>query len=200
MGTHPIFESDFDCLTESKVKMGDLAEEIDQLQNEISFGEKLDDLDGKEEEEGQIKDDDEDESPKKKNVFERLGGRSKSKRQSSNGEYEEEEEEKNGESRSKRRKSTSMKSAVVDKSDRRSVVTKDDLKKVQIGNDQGKRRATRMFKNLLGTLRTFDETTKAESVTSKRAEIDKKVEEKVANDRKKIIEEKRLLLIKKREK
>ena len=40
-----------------------------------------------------------------------------------------------------------------------------------------------MFANLLGTLRTFDAKTKDENVAEKRAEIDKKVDEKIATDR-----------------
>ena len=47
----------------------------------------------------------------------------------------------------------------------------------------GKKRASRLFANLLGTLRTFDAKTKDENVAEKRAEIDKKVDEKIATDR-----------------
>ena len=64
----------------------------------------------------------------------------------------------------------------------------------------GKKRASRLFGNLLATLRTFDEKVKTESVAEKRAEIDKKVDERIATDRRKILEEKRALMQKKNEK
>ena len=44
-----------------------------------------------------------------------------------------------------------------------------------------------MFANLLGTLRKFDEKVKSEQVNEKRAEIDKKVDERIATDRRRII-------------
>lgn len=53
---------------------------------------------------------------------------------------------------------------------------------------------------MLGTLRTFDAKTKDENVAEKRAEIDKKVDEKIATDRRKIIEEKKDLMKKRHEK
>ena len=52
----------------------------------------------------------------------------------------------------------------------------------------------------MATLRTFDEKVKTESVAEKRAEIDKKVDERIATDRRKILEEKRALMQKKNEK
>ena len=51
----------------------------------------------------------------------------------------------------------------------------------------GKKRASRLFANLLGTLRTFDEKVKTENSAEKRAEIDKKVDERIATDRRKIL-------------
>merc|ERR1712088_1096465 len=194
MGTHPIFESDFDCLTEFFCKMGDLADEIDQMQAEINaFDDKLDAMDGNAE---NGKDD---ESPKK-NIFSRLGSSGDVVRKSP-GEIDSTNEDADSSPHKKRRSSVNVKSAVVDKSRRReSEISKDDINKAQLGNEQGKRRASRMLKNLLGTLRSFDENTKTEGVALKRAEIDKKVEERVAADRRKIMEEKKALLIKKREK
>ena len=89
---------------------------------------------------------------------------------------------------------------VIDSSRRKSSISKEDINKAQIGGAQGKKRATRLFANLLGTLRTFDAKTKDEGVNEKRAEIDKKVDEKIATDRRKIIEEKRGLMKKRLEK
>lgn len=180
--------------------MGDLADEIEQMQAEINaFDDKLDQIDGTGEEGNKA-----DVSPKK-SIFSRLGSSGKVVRKSSTGdETPSGEEAGGGEEVTGKRRRASIKSEVIDKnSDRRrreSDITRDDINKAQIGNDAGKRRASRMFKNLLGTLRSFDETQKSESVNTKRAEIDKKVEERVAADRRKIIEEKRQLLVKKREK
>jgi len=179
--------------------MGDLADEIEQMQAEINaFDDKLDALDANGEEGRK------EEEPVKKSIFSRLGSSgdvAKAVRKSSIGEDKEQSEGEEEETIQSKRRKSSVKSAVIDTSRRReSEISKEDINKAQLGGEAGKRRASRMFKNLLGTLRTFDEKTKSESVSSKRAEIDRKVEERVAADRRKIIEEKRLLLIKKREK
>lgn len=176
--------------------MGDLAEEIEQMQAEINaFDDKLDALDANGEEGRK------EEEPVKKSIFSRLGSSGDVVRKSSTGEDNQSEEGEEDDTTQAKRRKSSVKSAVIDTKRRReSEISKEDINKAQLGNEAGKRRASRMFKNLLGTLRTFDENTKSESVSSKRAEIDRKVEERVAADRRKIIEEKRLLLIKKREK
>lgn len=173
--------------------MGDLADEIDQMQAEINaFDDKLDAIDGN-------ADNGRDEESPKKNIFSRLGSSGDVIRKSP-GEIDSTNED-DSSPHKRRRSSVNVKSAVVDKSRRReSDISKDDINKAQLGNEQGKRRASRMFKNLLGTLRSFDESTKTEGAALKRAEIDKKVEERVAADRRKIMEEKKQLLIKKREK
>ena len=110
-----------------------------------------------------------------------------------------------------------MKSSIVDTTNRRkSSISKDEINEAQIGGAgktfwtwsrdlqtkilAGKKRASRLFGNLLATLRTFDEKVKTESVAEKRAEIDKKVDERIATDRRKILEEKRALMQKKNEK
>merc|ERR1711976_634032 len=122
-----------------------------------------------------------------------MGSRSGSvdKQRRSDLEEGEEEDDDDDENKNKRK----LKSAVVvDSSRRKSSISKEDINKAQIGGAAGKKRASRLFANLLGTLRTFDAKTKDENVAEKRAEIDKKVDEKIATDRRKIIEEKRGLM------
>lgn len=168
--------------------MGDLATEIEQMQAEINaFDDKLDALDANGEEGRK-----EEESPKK-SIFSRLGSSGNGGKTEGNQSEEEED--------SPKKRKSSMKSAVIDTTRRReSDISKDDITKAQMGNEAGKRRASRMFGMLLGTLRSFDDKAKTEGTTAKRAEIDRRVDEKVAADRRKIMEEKRALLIKKREK
>merc|ERR1711953_1443659 len=178
MGTHPIFESDFDCLTEL-IKMGDLATEIEQMQQDINaFDDELDAL----EQNGGV--DNEDSATKKAD-----------RKKFSSGRDEEDEDKDDNKNRKK------MKSSIVDTTNRRkSSISKDEINEAQIGGAAGKKRASRLFGNLLATLRTFDEKVKTESVAEKRAEIDKKVDERIATDRRKILEEKRALMQKKNEK
>merc|ERR1711962_220006 len=177
MGTHPIFESDFDCLTEL-IKMGDLATEIEQMQQDINaFDDELDAL----EQNGGA--DNDDSSTKKTDRKKFTSGR------------EDDDDKDDNKNRKK------MKSSIVDTTNRRkSSISKDEINEAQIGGAAGKKRASRLFGNLLATLRTFDEKVKTESVAEKRAEIDKKVDERIATDRRKILEEKRALMQKKNEK
>jgi len=185
MGTHPIFESDFDCLTDF-IKMGDLATEIEQMQQDINaFDDELDAL----EQNGGVENDD---SATKKADRKKFS----SGRDEEDGEVDEDDEDKDD---NKNRKK--MKSSIVDTTNRRkSSISKDEINEAQIGGAAGKKRASRLFGNLLATLRTFDEKVKTESVAEKRAEIDKKVDERIATDRRKILEEKRALMQKKNEK
>merc|ERR1712098_346874 len=185
MGTHPIFESDFDCLTEL-IKMGDLATEIEQMQQDINaFDDELDAL----EQNGGV---DNDDSATKKADRKKFS----SGRDEEDGEVDEDDEDKDD---NKNRKK--MKSSIVDTTNRRkSSISKDEINEAQIGGAAGKKRASRLFGNLLATLRTFDEKVKTESVAEKRAEIDKKVDERIATDRRKIFEEKRGLKKKKKKK
>merc|ERR1712131_273532 len=147
MGTHPIFESDFDCLTEL-IKMGDLSTEIEQMQQDINaFDDELDAL----EQNGGVEND---ESGTRK------ADRKKFIRDEEDGEVDEDDEDKDD---NKNRKK--MKSSIVDTTNRRkSSISKDEINEAQIGGAAGKKRASRLFGNLLATLRTFDEKVKTESV------------------------------------
>merc|ERR1711892_319816 len=195
MGTHPIFESDFDCLT---ANMGDLATEIEQMQNDIhAFDEELDALEqnGGDGAEGKKEKD----KPRKRARSGSAGGGKQRRSDLEEGEEVDDDDEDDGNDENKNKRK--LKSAVVfDSSRRKSSISKEDINKAQIGGAQGKKRATRLFANLLGTLRTFDAKSKDEAVNEKRAEIDKKVDEKIATDRRKIIEEKRGLMKKRLEK
>merc|ERR1711953_556858 len=148
MGTHPIFESDFDCLTEL-IKMGDLATEIEQMQQDINaFDDELDAL----EQNGGV--DNEDSATKKADRKKFSSGRDEE-----DGEVDEDDDNKD------RKK---MKSSIVDTTNRRkSSISKDEINEAQIGGAAGKKRASRLFGNLLATLRTFDEKVKTESVAEK---------------------------------
>merc|ERR1711892_224120 len=195
MGTHPIFESDFDCLT---ANMGDLATEIEQMQNDIhAFDEELDALEqnGGDGAEGKKEKD----KPRKRARSGSAGGGKQRRSDLEEGEEVDDDDEDDGNDENKNKRK--LKSAVVfDSSRRKSSISKEDINKAQIGGAQGKKRATRLFANLLGTLRTFDAKSKDEAVNEKRAEIDKKVDEKIATDRRKIIEEKRGLMKRRLEK
>merc|ERR1711953_378108 len=184
MGTHPIFESDFDCLTD----MADLATEIEQMQN--AFDDEVDAL----EQNGGIGHDDEERNGRNSDSDDRR------KRNRSGNEELEEGEEADDYKDDNRNRRKMVKSSIIDTSGRRNSISKDEIKEAQLGGKTGKKRASRLFANLLGTLRTFDEKVKTENSAEKRAEIDKKVDERIATDRRKILEEKRALMHKRHEK
>merc|ERR1712131_503400 len=112
MGTHPIFESDFDCLTEL-IKMGDLATEIEQMQQDINaFDDELDAL----EQNGGVEND---ESGTRKADRKKFS----SGRDEEDGEVDEDDEDKDD---NKNRKK--MKSSIVDTTYRRkSSISKDEI-------------------------------------------------------------------------
>jgi len=158
--------------------MGDLATEIEQMQQDINaFDDELDAL----EQNGGVENDDSSTKKDRKKFSSGRGGEE-------DGEVDEDDEDKEDDNKNRKK----MKSSIVDTTNRRkSSISKDEINQAQIGGAAGKKRASRLFGNLLATLRTFDEKAKTESVAEKRAEIDKKVDERIATDRRKILEEKK---------
>ncbi|CBY40587.1 unnamed protein product, partial [Oikopleura dioica] len=165
--------------------MGDLAAEIEAMEADIHA---LDDA----LENGSEKNED---TTKTKSIFSRVG-KSDSRRKE-----EGEDDEDDKEDDDSRRKRRSMRSAVVDTGRRReSDISKETIKEAQLGDEKQKRGAKRMFASLLGTLRTFDQQEKKSKSAEKRKEVEEKVEQRVAADKKKLHEERKELLQKKREK
>lgn len=170
--------------------MADLATEIEQMQN--AFDDEVDVL----EQNGGIGHDDEERNGRNSSSDDRR------KRNRSGGDEElEEGEEADDDIDDNRNRRKMVKSSIIDTSGtRKASISKDEINQAQLGGKTGKKRASRLFANLLGTLRTFDEKVKTENGAEKRAEIDKKVDERIATDRRKILEEKRALMQKRQKK